>query len=85
MRNRYLFLPPRDEAVEFAVRIAESNATPSEIASWLRRRAVPFAKIKRMDKAALTAYAPHLRLRIAYIRKEALRLERDICRLTGST
>ena len=32
-----LFLPPRDEAIEFAVRIAEGSPTPSEIASWLRR------------------------------------------------
>ncbi len=85
MKNRYLFLPPRDEAIEFAVRIAEGSPTPSEIASWLRRKAVPFWKVQSMNNAELTAYAPHLHLHIAYIRKEVRRLERDINRLTGVT
>ena len=85
MRNRYLFLPPQEEAIEFAVRIAESNPLPREIASWLRSKAVPFAKIASMNKTELTAHALHLKLHISYIRKEVQRLEKDISLLTGST
>jgi len=51
--NRYLFYPSRDEAVEFALRVADKDRRPSrdEISRWFRRHSVSFSKYGAMSKA----------------------------------